>query len=230
MVVPSGLFFVRVGMQEKNHISLYHRSSSLFIVLSGNIGSGKTTMTRKLAETLKLTPFFEAVHDNPYLEDFYKDMLQWSFPLQIFFLNHRFRTHKMIQEQSQRAIQDRSIYEDAHIFARALYDQGDMSKRDYENYLCLYQSMQEFLKPPTLMIYLRKSVPLLKNRIHMRNRDFEKGLSVDYLYRLNEYYEQWYHQYNHGPKLCVDTDDQDYLLNESHFQNLCQMISSQLKT
>jgi deoxyadenosine/deoxycytidine kinase len=203
-------------------------SRPLFLVLSGNIGSGKTTLTKKLAERLTLTPFFEAVQDNPYLEDFYRNMSQWSFPLQIFFLNHRFRTHKQIQEHNTRSIQDRSIYEDAHIFARALYDQKDMSKRDYENYLCLYESMQEYLRPPSLMIYLKRSVDRLHERIQMRNRDCERDLSPAYLERLNEYYQQWFDSYQLGPKVCIETDHKDYLLNQNHFESLCDKIEHSL--
>lgn len=206
----------------------YHRLSSvsnpMFVVVAGNIGSGKTTLTKKLSERLGWKPHFESVQDNPYLADFYNDMSRWSFPLQVYFLNHRFNTHRQIEALPASSIQDRSIYEDANIFARSLYDQGKLDKRDYENYRTLYDSMIQFLSPPTLMIFLRRSIPKLQERIKQRGRDYEQAIPVEYLTSLNEYYDDWYANYNLGKSLIVDTDELDFLENEDHFDRLVKKI------
>lgn len=195
-----------------------------FVVVAGNIGSGKTTLTKKLSERLGWKPHFESVQDNPYLADFYKDMTRWSFPLQVYFLTHRFNTHKMIEGGYASSIQDRSIYEDANIFARALFEQGDLDQRDYENYRTLFESMIQYLSAPTLMIFLKRSVPKLVERIKMRGRDYEQAIPVDYLTKLNQYYNDWYETYDLGKSLVVDTDDLDFLDNEEHFNKLVQRI------
>tara|TARA_Y100000768_G_scaffold389043_2_gene391419 strand:- start:12248 stop:12922 length:675 start_codon:yes stop_codon:yes gene_type:complete len=205
-----------------NHLS--SGDNKMFVVVAGNIGSGKTTLTRKLSERLSWKPHFESVQDNPYLADFYKDMTRWSFPLQVYFLNHRFNTHKMIENGSFSAIQDRSIYEDANIFARALFEQGDLDKRDYETYCTLYESMIQYLSSPTLMIFLKRSVPKLLERIKMRGRDYEQAIPVDYLTKLNGYYDEWYDSYDLGKSLVVDTDELDFLENEDHFNKLVHKI------
>lgn len=206
----------------------YHRLTSaanpMFVVVAGNIGSGKTTLTKKLSERLGWKPHFESVQDNPYLADFYNDMGRWSFPLQVYFLNHRFNTHRLIETLPASSIQDRSIYEDANIFARSLFDQGKLDKRDYENYRQLYDSMIQFLNPPTLMIFLRRSVPKLQERIKQRGRDYEQAIPVEYLTTLNEYYDEWYANYNLGKSLIVDTDELDFLENEEHFDRLVKRI------
>lgn len=206
----------------------YHRLTSsanpMFVVVAGNIGSGKTTLTKKLSERLGWKPHFESVQDNPYLADFYADMSRWSFPLQVYFLNHRFNTHRVIETLPASSIQDRSIYEDANIFARSLYDQGKLDKRDYDNYRQLYDSMIQFLNPPTLMIFLRRSVPKLQERIKQRGRDYEQAIPVEYLTSLNEYYDDWYANYNLGKSLIVDTDELDFLDNEEHFDRLVKRI------
>lgn len=206
----------------------YHRLSSttnpMFVVVAGNIGSGKTTLTKKLSERLGWKPHFESVQDNPYLADFYHDMSRWSFPLQVYFLNHRFNTHRQIESLPASSIQDRSIYEDANIFARSLYDQGKLDKRDYENYRQLYESMIQFLNPPTLMIFLRRSIPKLQERIKQRGRDYEQSIPAEYLTSLNEYYDEWYANYNQGKSLIVDTDELDFLENEEHFDRLVKKI------
>lgn len=199
-------------------------TNNMFVVVAGNIGGGKTTLTKKLSERLNWKPYYESVQDNPYLSDFYDNMSRWSFPLQVYFLNHRFNTHKMIETSNGSSVQDRSIYEDANIFARALYEQGDLEKRDYENYRGLYESMISYLSPPTLMIFLKRSVPKLLERIEMRGRDYEQTIPVDYLTKLNEYYDDWYANYNQGKSLIVDTDDLDFLENEEHFDKLVQRI------
>jgi deoxyadenosine/deoxycytidine kinase len=206
----------------------YHRLTSaanpMFVVVAGNIGSGKTTLTKKLSERLGWKPHFESVQDNPYLADFYADMSRWSFPLQVYFLNHRFNTHKLIESLPASSVQDRSIYEDANIFARSLYDQGKLDERDYNNYRTLYDSMIQYLNPPTLMIFLRRSVPKLVERIKQRGRDYEQAIPVEYLTSLNEYYDEWYANYNLGKSLIVDTDELDFLDNEEHFNRLVKKI------
>lgn len=199
-------------------------NNSLFVVVAGNIGSGKTTLTNKLSERLGWKPHFESVQDNPYLKDFYGDMSRWAFPLQVYFLTHRFNTHKFIESSGASSVQDRSIYEDANIFARALADQGTLDDRDYTNYRNLYQSMTAYLSPPTLMIFLRRSVPKLVERIKLRGRDYEQDIPVDYLTRLNKYYDEWYQSYDLGKSIIVDTDDLDFLDNEEHFNKLVGKI------
>ncbi len=206
----------------------YHRLTSttnpMFVVVAGNIGSGKTTLTKKLSERLGWKPHFESVQDNPYLSDFYKDMSRWAFPLQVYFLNHRFNTHRTIESLTASSIQDRSIYEDANIFARSLYDQGKLDSRDYQNYRSLYESMIQFISPPTLMIFLRRSVPKLQERIKQRGRDYEQAIPVEYLTSLNDYYDEWYANYGLGKSLIVDTDELDFLDNEEHFDRLVKRI------
>lgn len=214
----------------KNHA--YEQLSSgdnrHFVVVAGNIGSGKTTLTKKLSEKLGWKPHFESVQDNPYLADFYEDMQRWSFPLQVYFLNHRFNTHKLIENSNSSSIQDRSIYEDANIFAKSLFEQGDLDVRDYENYCRLYESMIQYLSPPTLMVFLKRSVPKLQERIKMRGRDYEQAIPVDYLTKLNQYYNDWYENYDLGKSLIVDTDDLDFLENEEHFDKLVDRIYSSI--
>ncbi len=151
-------------------------------------------------------------------------MDRWAFPLQVYFLNHRFNTHKEIEEAGASCVQDRSIYEDANIFARALYDQGTLDERDYQNYRTLYDTMTPYLNPPTLMIFLRRSVPKLLERIKQRGRDYEQAIPVDYLTRLNKYYDEWYGRYDLGKSLIVDTDELDFLENDEHFNRLVEKI------
>jgi len=199
-------------------------SNKMFVVIAGNIGSGKTTLTKKLSERLSWKPYYESVQDNPYLADFYDNMSRWSFPLQVYFLTHRFNTHKMIESGMGSSVQDRSIYEDANIFARALFEQGDLDERDYENYRTLYESMIQYLGAPTLIIFLKRSVPKLVERIKLRGRDYEQAIPVDYLTKLNQYYNEWYENYDLGKSLVVDTDDLDFLENEDHFDRLVNKI------
>jgi len=203
-------------------------TNRMFVVVAGNIGCGKTTLTRKLSERLGWKPHFESVQDNPYLASFYEDMSRWAFPLQVYFLTHRFNTHKIIEESGASCVQDRSIYEDANIFARALYDQGTLDERDYQNYRTLYDTMTPYLNPPTLMIFLRRSVPKLLERIKQRGRDYEQSIPVDYLTRLNTYYDDWYANYNLGKSLIVDTDELDFLDNEEHFNRLVERIGDSI--
>ncbi|MBC7693395.1 MAG: deoxynucleoside kinase [Methylotenera sp.] len=200
----------------------------MFIAIAGNIGTGKTTLTNMLSERFGWEAHFEAVADNPYLADFYSDMSRWAFPLQVFFLNNRFRAHQKITQGFNSAIQDRSIYEDANIFARNLYEQGQMEKRDYHNYLELYEAMAGFINPPDLMIYLKKSLPLLKTRIAMRGRDYEKNIPDEYLSNLNRYYNDWMASYDLGNKLIIESDHLDFKNNPAHFEEIAQGILSAL--
>ena len=196
----------------------------MFVAIAGNIGCGKTTLTRKLSERLACTPMYESVEDNPYLEDFYADMNKYSFPLQIYFLNHRFKAHQKIELSNFSAIQDRSIYEDAHIFAKNLYLQGKMTKRDFDNYFALYKTIVSSLNPPTLMILLKRSTDKLMERIKLRGRGCEKDISPEYIGQLNSLYNQWYESYDLGKHLVVETDDLDFLHNENDFELLVSKI------
>jgi len=200
----------------------------IFIAVAGNIGTGKTTLSQMLSKRFNWNAHFESVSDNPYLSDFYADMSRWSFPLQIFFLNNRFRAHQKISQGTQSAIQDRSIYEDANIFARNLYETGLMEERDYRNYLELYGSMCQFLSPPDLIIYLRKSLPRLKDQIAKRGRDYEKNIPEDYLSNLSRYYDEWMAQYDLGKKLIIDSDHLDFVANPADFDAIAQSILAQL--
>jgi deoxyadenosine/deoxycytidine kinase len=200
----------------------------IFIAVAGNIGTGKTTLTSMLSKRFSWEAHFEVVAENPYLSDFYADMSRWSFPLQIFFLNHRFRAHQRILTGERSAIQDRSIYEDANIFARNLFEQGHMEERDYRNYLDLYRSMANYLAPPDLVIYLRKSLPMLKKRIAQRGRDYEQNIPDEYLSNLNRYYDEWMREYDLGRKLIIETDELDFLHHPEHFSQICRQILEHL--
>ncbi len=203
-------------------------SGQLFITIAGNIGTGKTTLTRMLAEHYGWKPHFESVADNPYLKDFYADMARWSFPLQIYFLNHRYKTHREVGFANASAIQDRSIYEDCHIFARNLFESGKMEERDYRNYLDLYQEMIKHLRPPELMIYLRKSLPRLVNQIRQRGRDYEQSIPEDYLACLNRYYEDWIGGYQDGKLLIIDSDELDFVARPDDFDHIARQILEKL--
>ena len=199
-------------------------SGKLFITIAGNIGTGKTTLTKLLADHYGWKSHFEAVSDNPYLKDFYADMARWSFPLQIFFLNHRFKVHRQVSLQNASAIQDRSIYEDCHIFARNLHESGKMEKRDYLNYLDLYQEMEKLLPPPDLMIYLRKSVPKLVDQIKKRGRDFEQNIPRDYLEALNSHYDDWIGSYKIGKLLVIDSNELDFVARPQDFDFIAKQL------
>jgi deoxyadenosine/deoxycytidine kinase len=200
----------------------------IFIAVAGNIGTGKTTLTNMLSKRFSWKAHFEAVTDNPYLADFYSDMSRWSFPLQIFFLNNRFKAHQNVTQGTNSAIQDRCIYEDANIFARNLYETGMMEERDYRNYLELYNTMCQYLTPPDLVIYLRKSLPKLKERIAMRGREYERSIPDEYLSNLNRYYNDWMVSYDQGKKLIIDSDDLDFLNDPEHFDQLAETILNTL--
>ena len=181
----------------------------MHIAIAGNIGSGKTTLTRLLSKHFGWKPHYEEVDNNPYLESFYEDMKRWSFNLQIYFLNSRFRQVMEIRKSGENIIQDRTIYEDAYIFAANLYDMGLMETRDYENYQALFELMSSFLQAPDLLIYLRASVPTLVRQIQKRNRDYEQSIRLDYLKALNKRYESWIANYNKGKLLIIESDNID---------------------
>lgn len=181
----------------------------MHIAISGNIGSGKTTLTRLLAKHFGWTPHFEDVENNPYLHSFYEDMQRWSFNLQVYFLNSRFRQVVEIRQGDKTVVQDRTIYEDAHIFAPNLHAMNLMSSRDFENYSSLFELMSSFIQPPDLLIYLRASVPTLVSQIQKRGRDYEASIRLDYLKHLNERYEAWISKYTQGKLLIVEVDEID---------------------
>ncbi|MCX6103996.1 MAG: deoxynucleoside kinase [Proteobacteria bacterium] len=199
-----------------------------FIAIAGNIGSGKTTLTRMLSDHYSWEPHFEVVSNNPYLSDFYGDMNRWSLQLQVFFLSKRFQAHQTIVKSNISAIQDRSIYEDAHIFARALKEGGQMDERDYENYFELYTTMTQFLNPPDLVVYVKRSVNCLKERIKERGRSFEQNIPKEYLQLLERCYEDWIKEYDLGKVLIVNADTLDFKNSEDDFKYVCSQIESSL--
>ncbi|MBN2779091.1 MAG: deoxynucleoside kinase [Bacteroidales bacterium] len=182
----------------------------MHIAIAGNIGAGKTTLTKLLAKNYGWTPHFEDVDDNPYLNDFYDDMQRWSFNLQVYFLNSRFNQILEIRKSGKTIIQDRTIYEDAYIFAPNLHSMGLMTTRDFDNYFSLFTLMATLVEPPDLLIYLRASVPTLVQQIQNRGRKYENTIRLDYLKRLNERYEAWIANYNNGKLLVVDVDNLDF--------------------
>lgn len=204
-------------------------SAKRFIAIAGNIGSGKTTLTQLLAEHYTWEPHFEVVTENPYLADFYADMPRWSLQLQVFFLSKRFQAHQTILKSPSSAIQDRSIYEDAHIFARALHEAGRMDTRDFENYLELYNTMTTFLVPPDLVVYVRRSVDCLKSRIRERGREYERNIPEEYLHQLNRCYDEWIASYKIGKVLTVHADNLDLKWNRRDFDYVCQSIENSLE-
>ncbi|MBL4657642.1 MAG: deoxynucleoside kinase, partial [Flavobacteriales bacterium] len=185
----------------------------MHIAIAGNIGAGKTTLTKLLAKHYKWETHFEDAEENPYLNDFYEDMQRWSFNLQIYFLNSRLNQIKDIRENTKTVIQDRTIYEDAYIFAPNLHAMGLMTTRDYDNYIELFNTMMDFIKPPELLIYLRASIPTLVRQIQKRGRDYEESIRLDYLKRLNERYEAWISTYENGRLLIIDVDDINFFEN-----------------
>lgn len=200
----------------------------LHIAVAGNIGAGKTTLTSLLAKNMKWEPHYEDVDDNPYLNDFYDDMQRWSFNLQIFFLNSRFEQITRIRQSGKTIIQDRTIYEDAHIFAPNLHSMGLMTTRDFNNYLSLFNLMNKFVSPPDLLIYLRGSVPTLVNQIARRGRDYENSIRIDYLKRLNERYEAWISTYDQGKLLIIDIDDINFADNPEDMGVIINKINAEI--
>jgi deoxyadenosine/deoxycytidine kinase len=199
-----------------------------FVAVAGNIGVGKSTLVSMLCGRLGWQPFFEPVGENPYLADFYSDMRSWSFHSQIFFLTRRLRAHRQLLEHPTSAIQDRSVYEDAEIFAQNLYLQDLMDERDYVSYQELYRVLREFLPPPDLVVYLRASVPTLQKRIAHRGRDYERTISAEYLSQLNQLYEEWIATFSLCPVLSVPADDLDYVSNTGHLDLIVSKVQEKL--
>lgn len=210
----------------------------MHIAITGNIGAGKTTLAEQLAEHYGWEVLYEAVEGNPYLADFYSDMPRWAFNLQVYFLNSRFAQVKRIvdiqqsnqrrQGQSHTVVQDRTIYEDAAIFARNLYQSGDMLERDFKTYRDLFANMTSFVQPPDLMIYLRASLPKLRQQIQKRGRSFEQSISDEYLNSLNQLYEEFVGSYQLGPLLIVDVDGIDFAKNPADFTRILRQIDLKL--
>ena len=199
-----------------------------FVAVAGNIGVGKSTLVDLLCRKLEWHPFYEPEADNPYLPDFYQDMKTWAFHSQIFFLTHRLRIHRRLIDHPNSVIQDRSVYEDAEIFAHNLYRQEQISERDYETYRELYSVLSEFLPPPDLVVYLRASVETLQRRIHRRGRDYERQISPDYLAQLNELYEAWIDNFSLCPVLTVPADDLDYVQHPGHLDLVVRKVQEKL--
>ncbi|NPV85412.1 MAG: deoxynucleoside kinase [Anaerolineae bacterium] len=199
-----------------------------FITVAGNIGVGKSSLVRLLCQELKWQPFYEPVTENPYLSDFYQDMHAWSFQSQVFFLARRLHIHLKLEDHPTSVILDRSIYEDAEIFAHNLYKQGYFSQRDYQTYRSLYQSLVDFLHPPDLLIYLRASVSTLLERISLRNRDYERTISAEYLAQLNSLYEEWIAGFTLCPVLTIPADDLDFVHRPPHLQMIIERVQQKL--
>ena len=200
----------------------------MHVAIAGNIGAGKTTLTRLLAKHYKWEPHFEDVVDNPYLDDFYNKMDRWSFNLQIYFLNSRFRQILEIRQSGKKIIQDRTIYEDAHIFAPNLHAMGLMTNRDYKNYSELFELMERLVQPPDILIYLRSSIPNLVNQIHKRGREYENSISIDYLSRLNDLYESWIADYKKGKLLVINVDEVDFVDSPEDLGEIVTKIDAEI--
>jgi deoxyadenosine/deoxycytidine kinase len=198
------------------------------IAVAGNMGVGKSTLTRLMAQTLKWTPFYEAVDDNPYLADFYRNMPQWSFHSQIFFLSRRLRYHREIASHPHSVIQDRTVYEDAEVFARNLHQRRNMCDRDYQVYRDLYEEFVQIMPKPDLVVYLKASVPTLIERIHRRGRDFEQDISPLYLQQLNELYNAWIEDFTFCPVLIIPADELDFVRFNDDFITIKEDILRQL--
>ena len=199
-----------------------------FVAVAGNIGVGKSTLVGMLCERLGWQPFYEPVGDNPYLADFYADMAKWSFHSQVFFLTRRLRSHYELAQHPTSVVQDRSVYEDAEIFAENLFRQGFIQARDYQTYRELYETAVQFLPPPDLMIYLRASVPTLLNRIARRGRDYERTIAPEYLQSLNDLYETWISNFVLCPVLTIPADDLDYVAHSGHLKLIAAKVEEKL--
>ncbi|MDC1048653.1 deoxynucleoside kinase [Flavobacteriaceae bacterium] len=200
----------------------------MHIAIAGNIGAGKTSLTELLAKHYAWEAHFEDVIDNPYLDDFYNHMERWSFNLQIYFLKSRFQQFLNIKNGKKTIVQDRTIYEDAHIFAPNLKSMGLMNQRDFKNYQELFELMESLIKGPDLLIYLRSSIPNLVNKIHKRGREFENSISIDYLSRLNERYEAWTSTYDKGKIIIIDVDDIDFVENKEDLNKIISKVDKEI--
>jgi deoxyadenosine/deoxycytidine kinase len=200
-----------------------------FVAVAGNIGVGKSSLVARLSERLGWQPFYEAVAENPYLPDFYRDMQTWSFHSQVFFLSNRLRTHRQLLDHPTSVVQDRSVYEDAEVFACNLYRQGHLDERDYKTYRQLYEILVQFLPPPDLVVYLRASVSTLQARVSLRGRDYERRIAPEYLAQLNGLYDEWIQAFSLCPVLTVPADDLDYVTNSAHLDLIVQKVVEKLQ-
>lgn len=198
------------------------------IAVAGNIGAGKTTLTAQLAKHFGWQPHYEDVDHNPYLTDFYEDMTRWSFNLQVYFLNTRLQQLLKIRAGKDTVIQDRTIYEDAHIFAPNLYNMGLMTKRDFDNYASFFEALKQMVTPPDLLIYLKAGIPKLVDQIQKRGRDYEENIRLDYLKRLNGFYDNWINNYTDGPLLIIDVNNLDFTTNDEDFADVVRRVDAQL--
>jgi deoxyadenosine/deoxycytidine kinase len=196
--------------------------------IAGNIGAGKTSLAELLSKHYKWEPHFEDVIDNPYLDDFYVHMERWSFNLQVYFLNSRFRQLMSFNGSEKSVVQDRTVYEDAYIFAPNLHAMGLMNQRDFNNYLSLFELMESMIKAPELLIYLRSSIPNLVNKIHKRGREYENSISIEYLSRLNERYEAWVSTYDKGKLLVIDVDNLDFVHNKEDLGFIIEKVDAEI--
>lgn len=213
------------------HNALYLRASMLkHIAIAGNIGCGKTTLAGKLGKHYGWQILYESVEDNPYLRDFYEDMKRWAFHLQIYFLNSRFKQINEIRSTGNVTVQDRTIYEDAYIFAANLHKSGHINERDYKSYLDIFHSMVKFVEPPDLLIYLRADIPKLVEQIQKRGRDYEYAIRLDYLKTLNEHYEEWINSYSDGKLLIVDVNNMNFLDNTDDFAFIVNKIDLEINS
>lgn len=209
-------------MSEENGHKVKH------VAIAGNIGSGKTTLCTKLAKYFGWEAHYEDVENNPYLYDFYQDMPRWSFNLQVYFLNSRFNQILKIKRGNKTVVQDRTIYEDAKIFAPNLHAMGLMSARDFENYSGIFNTLNSLIEPPDLLIYLKASIPALVNQIQKRGREYEENLRLDYLRRLNEYYEDWISKYDEGRLLVIDIDKTNFVDDEDQLAEVVEKVNAEL--
>jgi deoxyadenosine/deoxycytidine kinase len=207
---------------------MHDPNRDLFIAIAGNIGAGKSTLTRMLAQTFGWQPFYEANAENPYLADFYADMQRWSFQSQVFFLSKRLEHHRQLVDYPGSVVQDRTVYEDAEIFARNLYDQGAMSERDYDTYCNLYKAISSFLPPPNLIIYLRADTEILLRHISQRGRDYEQAIAPEYIASLNRLYDAWIDAWTVCPILTIDMNQADFQHNGGDYDQIVAQINGVL--
>lgn len=205
-----------------------YTTQKTFIAVAGNIGVGKSTLTRLLSRAFGWEPFYEAAAENPYLADFYADMRTWSFHSQVFYLGKRLEHHRLLIDHRTSVVQDRTVYEDAEIFARNLYEQGQMSDRDYDAYRRLYRAVSSFLPPPDLVVYLRGSVPTLMRHIHKRGNAYEQGIATSYLEQLNRLYDAWIEDWTASPVLTIDMDRHDFLGEPADLDRIVAQVKKAL--
>jgi deoxyadenosine/deoxycytidine kinase len=213
--------------QKSNYLNT-SKKLKMYFAIAGNIGAGKTSLAELLSKHYDWEARYEDVIDNPYLDDFYNHMERWSFNLQVYFLNSRFRQLKNFRNSNKNFIQDRTIYEDAHIFAPNLHAMGLMNQRDFNNYQSLFELMESMVQGPDMLIYLRSSIPNLVSKIHKRGREYENSISIEYLSRLNERYEAWVSTYQKGKLLIVDVDEIDFVENKEDLGQIIEKIDAEL--